>query len=59
MTEFWESSFSLKGMLITYWYQVLFEKYGLIEFLEIDEPSKNKENKPPIKFTIVKCKKEL
>lgn len=35
-----------------------FEKYGLVEFLEIDEPSKNMENKPPLKFTIIKCKKE-
>lgn len=36
-----------------------FGKYGLIEFFEIDEPSKNRENKPPLKFTVVKCKKEL
>lgn len=35
-----------------------FEKYGLIEFSEIDEPAKNMENKPPIKFIIIKCKKE-
>jgi hypothetical protein len=39
-------------------YKQEFEKYGLIEFSEIDEPSKNKENKPPIKFIIVKCKKQ-
>ncbi|MCT8975136.1 class I SAM-dependent methyltransferase [Clostridium sp. CX1] len=36
-----------------------FGNYGLIEFEEIDEPAKNKENKPPLKFTIIKCKKEL
>ena len=36
-----------------------FEKYGLVEILEIDEPSKNMGNKPPINFLIVKCKKEL
>jgi hypothetical protein len=35
-----------------------FGKYGLIEFSEIDEPHKNMENKPPLKFIIVKCKKE-
>ncbi|WP_169081304.1 class I SAM-dependent methyltransferase [Paenibacillus sp. PL91] len=36
-----------------------FEKYGLVEFSEIDEPSKNMKNKPPVKFITVKCKKEL
>lgn len=36
-----------------------FGKYGLVEFTEIDEPSKDIKNKPPIKFTLVKCKKEL
>ncbi|HEY8889493.1 MAG TPA: ice-binding family protein [Clostridium sp.] len=36
-----------------------FGKYGLIEFSEIDEPHKNKENKPPFKFIMVKCQKEL
>lgn len=36
-----------------------FEKYGLVEFSEIDEPNKNMKNKPPVKFIIVKCKKEL
>jgi len=36
-----------------------FEKYGLVEFSEIDEPSKDMKNKPPIKFIIVKCKKKL
>lgn len=35
-----------------------FGNYGLVEFSEIDEPSKNMKNKPPIKFIIVKCKKE-
>ncbi len=34
-----------------------FEKYGLIEFLEIDEPIKHMENEPPLKCIIVKCKK--
>ncbi len=36
-----------------------FGDYGLVEISEIDEPHKDKENKPPIKFTIIKCKKEL
>ncbi|MEK4091977.1 class I SAM-dependent methyltransferase [Viridibacillus sp. FSL H8-0110] len=36
-----------------------FEKYGIVEFSEIDEPNKNMKNKPPVKFIIVKCKKEL
>jgi SAM-dependent methyltransferase len=36
-----------------------FEKYGLVEFSEIDEPNKNMENKPTINFILVKCKKEL
>jgi SAM-dependent methyltransferase len=36
-----------------------FEKYGLVEFSEIDEPNKNMENKPSINFIMVKCKKEL
>jgi len=31
-----------------------FKKYGLVEFSEIDEPM---ENKPPLKFIMVKCKK--
>ncbi|MDF2986595.1 MAG: methyltransferase [Eubacterium sp.] len=34
-----------------------FEKYGLIEFSEIDEPAKNMENKPPLNFSYIKCKK--
>ncbi len=36
-----------------------FGKYGLVEVSEIDEPSKNMKNKPPIHFIIIKCKKEL
>jgi len=35
-----------------------FEKYGLIEISEIDEPNKDKENKPPLKFIVIKCKKD-
>jgi SAM-dependent methyltransferase len=35
-----------------------FEKYGLEEFSEIDEPNKNMENKPSINFIMVKCKKQ-
>jgi len=35
-----------------------FEKYGLIEISEIDEPNKDKENKPPFKFIVIKCKKD-
>ncbi|WP_313894115.1 class I SAM-dependent methyltransferase [Psychrobacillus sp.] len=36
-----------------------FGKYGLVEVSEIVEPHKNAENKPPFKFTVVKCQKEL
>ncbi|WP_459502688.1 class I SAM-dependent methyltransferase [Bacillus sp. C1] len=36
-----------------------FGKYGLIEFSGIVEPHKNMENKPPFKFIMVKCQKEL
>ena len=36
-----------------------FKKYGLMEFSEIDEPINNMENKPPLKFLIVKCKKVI
>ncbi|MED3789322.1 class I SAM-dependent methyltransferase [Peribacillus frigoritolerans] len=36
-----------------------FGNYGLIEFSEIIEPHKNMENKPPFKFIMVKCQKEL
>lgn len=35
-----------------------FKKYGLLEFSEIDELHKNMKNKPPFKFTIIKCKKD-
>lgn len=34
-----------------------FEKYGLIEFSEIDEPIKHMENEPPIKCFLIKCKR--
>ncbi|WP_088010836.1 class I SAM-dependent methyltransferase [Gottfriedia acidiceleris] len=34
-----------------------FGSYGLIEVSEIVEPHKNMENKPPFKFTMVKCQK--
>jgi len=36
-----------------------FGDYDLVEISEINEPHKDRENKPPIKFTIIKCKKEL
>ncbi|MFJ7737661.1 class I SAM-dependent methyltransferase [Lysinibacillus sp. NPDC097287] len=36
-----------------------FEKYGLVEVSQMDEPNKNMKNKPPINFVIVTCKKEL
>lgn len=36
-----------------------FVKYGLVEFSELDETNKKIENKPPVKFIIIKCKKEL
>lgn len=36
-----------------------FGNYGLIESSEIVEPHKAMENKPPFKFIMVKCKKEL
>lgn len=36
-----------------------FGKYGLIEISEIVEPHKNMESKPPFKFTMIKCQKEL
>jgi len=36
-----------------------FGKYGLLEFSEIIEPHKDVENKPPFKFIMVKCQKEL
>lgn len=34
-----------------------FGKYGLIEISEIDESNKKIENKPPLNFMVVKCKK--
>ncbi|KJB86447.1 methyltransferase [Paenibacillus sp. E194] len=34
-----------------------FEKYGLIEFSEIDEPNKNMKDKPTMNFVIITCKK--
>jgi len=36
-----------------------FEKHGLVEFSEIDEPNKNMKNKPQVKFIIVKCRKKI
>lgn len=36
-----------------------FGQHGLVEFSEIDEPSKDMKNKPSINFIVVKCKKEL
>jgi len=35
-----------------------FGKYGLIECSEIDEPNKDKKDKPSINFLMVTCKKE-
>ena len=34
-----------------------FGKHGLVNFTEIDEPSKDLKNKPSINFIVVKCKK--
>lgn len=36
-----------------------FGQYGLIEISEIVEPHKDNENKPPFKFTMIKCQKNL
>ncbi|MGL5067725.1 MAG: class I SAM-dependent methyltransferase [Sarcina sp.] len=36
-----------------------FENYGLVDFVEIDEFSKNHPSKPPINFLVIKCKKEI
>ncbi|KZD27405.1 hypothetical protein B4082_5351 [Bacillus cereus] len=36
-----------------------FEKYGLVQVSEIDEPNKNMANKPSINFLMIKCMKEL
>lgn len=35
-----------------------FEKYGLIEFSEIDEPNKLLKNKHSLNFVMIKCKKK-
>ena len=34
-----------------------FEKYGLVEISEIDEPIKHMENEPPLKCILIKCKR--
>ncbi|WP_291859989.1 bifunctional 2-polyprenyl-6-hydroxyphenol methylase/3-demethylubiquinol 3-O-methyltransferase UbiG [Marinilabilia sp.] len=34
-----------------------FEKYGLLEISEIDEPIKHIDNEPPIKCLLIKCKR--
>ena len=34
-----------------------FEKYGLRDFTEVDEPIKFNNDCPPMKFTLIKCKK--
>lgn len=36
-----------------------FNKYGLVQISEIDEPNKNVENKPSINFLMIKCRKDL
>ncbi len=36
-----------------------FENYGLVEFSEIEEPAKNMENRPPLNFLYIKCKKRV
>ncbi|GAB6430769.1 class I SAM-dependent methyltransferase [Bacillus luti] len=36
-----------------------FNKYGLVQVSEIDEPNKNMVNKPSINFIMITCKKEL
>ncbi|HDR7783721.1 MULTISPECIES: class I SAM-dependent methyltransferase [Bacillus] len=36
-----------------------FNKYGLVQVSEIDEPNKIMENKPSINFLMLQCKKEL
>lgn len=35
-----------------------FEKYGLFEFSEIDEPIKHMEKEPPLKLLLIKCQKK-
>lgn len=53
----------MKGVKIFFydfgWIKQEFGKYGLIEFSEIVEPYKNMENKPPFKFIMIKCKKQV
>ncbi|WP_407309813.1 class I SAM-dependent methyltransferase [Desulfosporosinus sp. SB140] len=53
---------TMKGVKIFFYdsesIQKEFGKYGLVEFSNIDEPNKHMENKPPVNFIIVKCKKE-
>jgi len=34
-----------------------FNKYGLIECSETDEPDKDMKDKPPISFVFIKCRK--
>lgn len=34
-----------------------FQQYGLVEFSEIEEIDSDNENKPPMKFLLIKCKK--
>ena len=34
-----------------------FEKYGLVDFLEVEETIKFADNIPPMSFTLIKCKK--
>lgn len=34
-----------------------FQKYGLVEFSEIDEIDSDNKDKPPMKFLLIKCKK--
>lgn len=34
-----------------------FQQYGFVEFSEIDEIDSDNENKPPMKFLLIKCKK--
>ncbi|AEY67829.1 class I SAM-dependent methyltransferase [Clostridium sp. BNL1100] len=34
-----------------------FQQYALVEFSEIDEIDSDNENKPPMKFLLIKCKK--
>jgi len=36
-----------------------FSKFGLVETVEMDEPIKFKENEPPLKMILIKCKKTI